>query len=220
MSKYIVHSCPERMWYVINYLIPSMREQGIEDVSARCDYHRLGCLENCMRVFMTANGDSGAWHLQDDVIICRDFKNKTEELEKSGTIVCGFVWGKDKNLNNSGIVKPEDMWWSFPCIYIPDKFARECARWFYKKAKYQNKYKEWIRHKKYDDAFFKEFMVLNYPDEDVLNLKPSLVDHVDYLIGGSITNSIRKDKQTRAYWFEDRDLVDELAEKLRGNNNE
>ena len=32
MSSYIIHACPARMWYVNGYLIPSMREQGIEDI--------------------------------------------------------------------------------------------------------------------------------------------------------------------------------------------
>ena len=57
-------------------------------------------------------------------------------------------------------------------------------------------------------------MVLNYPTADVLNLKPCLVDHVDYLIGGSVVNNNRKEKNVRAVWFDSLDLVDELEERL------
>ena len=83
MSKYIIHSCPERMWYVNNYLIPSIRDQGIDDVSAWCDWNHVGCLHSCMNNFMRMNDDGGTWHLQDDVIVSRNFKSRTEELEGS-----------------------------------------------------------------------------------------------------------------------------------------
>lgn len=216
MSKYIIHSCPERMWYVNNYLIPSIRDQSIDDVSAWCDWNHVGCLHSCMNNFMRMNEDGGTWHLQDDVIISRNFKSRTEELEGS-KIVCGFVCGLDENLSHEGLVTPENMWWSFPCIYIPNRYAWECARWFYKKASDNNKYKTWIRTKKFDDSVFREFMVLNYPTAEVLNLKPCLVDHIDYLIGGSVVNNNRQERNVRAVWFDSLDLVDELEERLKSD---
>ena len=30
MAKYLIHASPGRMWYVTDYLIPSMVEQGID----------------------------------------------------------------------------------------------------------------------------------------------------------------------------------------------
>ena len=54
-----------------------------------------------------------------------------------------------------------------------------------------------------------------YPNEYVLNLKPNLVDHIDYLLGGSTINERKEDKkQVRALWFDDLDLVKELGGKI------
>ena len=217
MSKYVIHSCPERMWYVEQYLVPSMKDQGMTGIIVKCDNNHVGCLESCMQIFMTTYGDGGSWHLQDDVIIGMDFKEQTEKYVSG--IVCGYCWNKDDNLAKTGNVTPHDMWWSFPCIYIQNNLVRECAKWFYTDARYQFKYQDWVKANKFDDAFFKEFMELYYPDYNVINLKPNLVDHIDYLIGGSSVNGIRLDKQTRAQYFKDLDLVDELAKKLCDKRN-
>lgn len=212
MSDYVIHACEARMWYVENYLVPSMKDQGITNISVRCDTEHLGNLESCMQIFMKMYGDGGAWHMQDDVIICRNFKEITEQYTDG--IVCGFDYVLDRP-NNVGYVKPGDMWYSFPCIHIPNHIARECARWFYTKARYNSKYAEWVKTNKFDDCVLEEFLKIHYPDMDVLNLKPNLVDHIDFLIGGSIINKIRKAKQSRANYFEDQDLVYELQQTLK-----
>ena len=188
MSKYVIHACPDRMWYVNGYLIPSMKEQGINEIMVKCDKGHYGCLENCMQAFMGMYGPGGAWHMQDDVLVCRNFKERTEEF-KSG-IVCGFVFEYDEWLKYTGTVTPEHMWWSFPCIYIPNELARECAKWFYTEARKNPKYEFYLKSGKYDDYFFLEFLKERYPKYQVLNLKPCLVDHVDYLIGGSVVNNL------------------------------
>ena len=217
MSKYIIHACPGRMRYVENYLVPSMKKQDIGDISIKCDDNHRGCLDSCMQIFMSTYGDGGAWHMQDDVVICRDFKKRTEDYDGYDGIVCGFAYIKDENANHYGLVQPSKMWWSFPCIYIPNNIARECAKWFYTKGRNDSKYAKWTNSNKYDDAFFKEFITLSYPDISVLNMTPNLVDHVDYLIGGSIANKLRS-YQTRSKYFEDLYLVDELEKKLQLNN--
>lgn len=131
-------------------------------------------------------------------------------------MICGYVWPQDENLQYEGWVKPENMWWSFPCIHIPNHMARECAEWFDSEAKNNPKYASYIKKKKYDDFFFLEFLKARYPSRTVLNLNPCLVDHVDFLLGGSVINRERKHAPVRATWFEDLDLVDELANKIRG----
>lgn len=217
MSKYIIHACPGRIQYVENYLVPSMKDQGIYNISVKCDDDYRGCLESCMQIFMSTYGDGGSWHLQDDVIISRDFKQRTDDYDGYDGIVCGFAYTKDENVQNTGFVEPAKMWWSFPCLYIPNNIARECAKWFYTKARHDFKYAEWVKSKKYDDAFFKEFVELQYPDMKILNYTPNLVDHIDYLIGGSIANRLRH-HQSRSQYFNDIDLVDELERKLRLDN--
>lgn len=211
MIKYVIHACPSRMWYVNDYLVPSMKSQGITLVDVKCDTNNRGCLEHCMDIFMKMWGDGGTWHLQDDVIICRNFKELTEEY--SSGIVCGFDYVLD-HPENVGYVTPDKMWYSFPCIHIPNELARECAKWFYKKARKDDKYAKWVAERKFDDSIFQEFLINNYPEMRVLNLKPNLVDHVDFLIGGSIINGARKYPQTRAQYFDDNGLVTELKNRL------
>lgn len=210
MANYFIHACPKRMWYVVNYLIPSMEEQGIKNIETRCDAYGLGNLESCMRAFDSMpDDDGGTWHLQDDVIVCRDFRKLTEQYDDG--IVAGYTHNDSPN---TGEQLPTNLWYSFPCIRIPNKLARECATWYYSYAKYYAKYWEWVHMGKCDDNFFREFMIKNYPDYKVTNLVPNLVDHVDYLIGGSIVNVYRGDYQMRAAYFEDGYLVDQLAHDL------
>lgn len=135
--------------------------------------------------------------------------------DSENTIICGYVWTKDEKLDCVGHVTPQDMWWSFPCIRIPNKIARECGSWFYYGARNEKKYTRWLRAKKFDDWFFREYLKLYYPDYDIINLKPNLVDHIDYLIGGSVTNNERNDNIVQAQWFDDLDLIDELRVKLQ-----
>lgn len=206
MSKYIIHACPERMWYVERFLAPSLRAQGIEPIIWN-DSQRLGNLDSCMHCFRDIEGD--AWHLQDDVIICRDFAKRTQEHDSG--IVCGYCWENGVR-KVPGVVKVTEMWWSFPCIRIPGQYAKECAEWFYSTQHHVL----WRAEKKYDDSFFKEFIETFYPTIDILNLRPTLVDHIDFLIGGTIVNKLRPEKETRAKWFDDIDLVEELRRKLHG----
>lgn len=218
MSKYVIHACTERMWYVNGYLIPSMKKQDIkdEDISVACDTDRVGCLENCMKIFMDCNTDGGRWHLQDDIVICSDFKLRTERLSaNTNSVLCGYCWTRDPHAEKTGNVTPEDMWWSFPCIYIPDICARKCARWFYSIAINEYKYSKYVRRKKFDDYFFKEYLLNCRGYTTIFNATPNLVDHIDYLIGGSMINTIRSDKETRALYFEDQDVVSELENNLK-----
>lgn len=214
MSDYVIHACEQRMPYVTEYLLPSLKDQGIDNVSVKCDTEHLGNLDSCMKIFSQLPTTGGTWHLQDDVIICKDFAERTEYL--SDGIVCGFVFSKDENVKYTGTVTPFQMWWSFPCIHIPNEIARECANWFYKTAISSLIYKDWLDGNRNDDYFFKEYMKIFYPAYPVENIKPCLVDHVDYLIGGT-TGRKRKHPIVRAEWFEDLDLVDKLERKIKGN---
>lgn len=216
--KYLIHTCNERNWYVQEHLIPSMIEQGINknNISVYLDKDNEGCLESCMKAFLSVSSkDGGTWHLQDDVIISSDFKEKTEQYNTG--IVCGYCYALDGNKDITGYVKSKEMWYSFPCIRIPDKFSRKCANWYFNRVKYDREYRMWVRSKKYDDAIFHIFMEDYFPDETCLNLTPNLVDHIDYLIGGSVTNSQRPEKETHAAYFKDLDLLDDIARKLNNS---
>ena len=213
----MIHACTDRMWYVEKYLIPSMLEQGIprDEITVWNDADKKGNLVSCMEAFRECGKrDGGTWHLQDDVLICRDFAQRTKENEDG--VVCGFMCRYfQTNLTSYGKHSIRRMWYSFQCIRIPNELAGECAEWFFSEAINDKEYEPKIKTKKFDDWFWLEFMKLHHNDMKVMNLKPNLVDHVDYLIGGSVVNKERTRRESRAFYFEDQDLVTKLGEQLR-----
>ena len=215
--RYMIHACPRRMWYVNDFLIPSMLDQGIsrEDIIVWNDERGRGNLFSCMDSFASCRGvDGGTWHLQDDVLICRDFAEYTQEFV-GDQVVCGFCFsGYENGTPITGEVYSVLMWQSsFPCIYIPNAIAAECAEWFFKDARYRPEFADWVASRKKDDTFFRTFFVERHRDEKVINLAPHLVEHVDYIIGGSTINQWRG-HTSRGDWFMDDDLVDELKIKV------
>lgn len=201
MAKYLIHSCDNRQWYVEKHLIPSMVEQGINrgDIDVFQDNGNLGCLEAFMQSLLLLNG-TGTWHLQDDVIICSQFKRWTEEYDDG--VVCGFC-SRYSEKEPAGLMYPNHMWLSFPCIRIPDILAREFATWFYRETIHNPEYKLWINKKKYADSIFRIYMEDYNGGMEVLNLAPNIVNHIDYVIGGSTINQNRGgDPVTSIYWEE------------------
>jgi hypothetical protein len=53
----------------------------------------------------------------------------------------------------------------------------------------------------------------------VVNEMPNLVDHIDFLIGGTVINPLRRIQVNRAEFFKDGYLVEELERKLKERNN-
>lgn len=211
--SYMIHTCPQRAWYVYDYLIPSMLEQGIEreQITVFNDEVKLGNLRACMNSFLTLPEKGGTWHLQDDVIICRDFKERTEK-HNSG-FIAGFVSHRYEENTPTGIVNIGNMPWTFPCVRIPNKIARDCADWTLEYIVGNPVYAQKLRNGDGDDWAFKQYVQSYLKDKKCYNLKPSLVDHIDWLIGGSSLGTKRKEP-TRARYFEDQDLVEELEKKL------
>ena len=222
--RYMIHSSPQRQWYVDEYLIPSMVEQGIDrnDITVWCDTEEKGNLQACMESFKWCgeNYMHGTWHIQDDVIISRKFAKLTKQYNYG--IVCGVViqnWGPD--YTKTGEQPVNQLWYSFQCIRIPDKLAGECAQWFFEKAMKRKdpEYRKRIRQKKHDDDFFLYFMKEKHAKDKIINLRPNIVDHIDYILGGSLINTNRQRKVNRAVYWEDEDLVEKLEEEIKRRNN-
>lgn len=223
MSKYVIHACEDRRWYVEDYLIPSMTAQGIDrnNITIFMDSNKRGNLFACMDCFKSMPDDDGStWHLQDDILIASTFKQKTEELEDAAPLVCGFCFRVPAYIAPEGLQPPQTMWYSFQCIKIPNKVARECADWFFKTAQYDTKYHDFIRANKGDDSMFKIFIEQKFgTDKIALNLKPSIVEHIDDLIGGSLINQLRKmDGPARGVYFEEPEKVELLTAALANRN--
>lgn len=216
--KFMIHACPSREWYVNDHLIPSMTTQGIprEDIEVWMDRNGDGCLFSCMKSFweMGTRGDGDTWHLQDDVLICRDFAKRCEELDTVPGLISGFGCPDfGPTMIPVGNVPAVFAWFAFQCTRIPNRLARECAEWFFNDAIYRDNYKEMVESRKCDDSFFYDFYGETYPETRAYNVTPCLVEHVDRLIGGSEVN------KHRGYWakavaFADEDLVQELAKEL------
>ena len=67
MASYMIHAYPKRMWYVEEYLVPSLLAQGIEETQIQIhnDAAREGNLKACMKAFAEVpDDDHGTWHLQ------------------------------------------------------------------------------------------------------------------------------------------------------------
>ena len=216
MAKYLIHTYPKRLWYVEEYLIPSMLEQGIDkvDITIYNDSKGEGNLRACLNAFASCTEDGGTWHLQDDVCICKDFKERTEKYDKG--LVAGFsslLFDGDIE-EKKGVVSVRDMWFSFPCIRIPNNYARECAEWVSKYIIGNPIYKKMWEKGVNDDWAFRLYLSNFHKTDRALNATPNLVDHVDYLLGGG--SGGQRPKPVRAQYWTDADVVEELESKING----
>ena len=212
--RYLIHTCPKRKWYVDEFLVPSMIMQGIpqDRIQVWNDDKGIGNLRATMKSFSEIPMDGqGTWHLQDDVVISKDFKALTEQYNEG--LVCGFCsrYSEERPVGQTTL---RNMWYSFPCIRIPNNIARECAKWFYHGAINDSKYKMWVESRKHDDEAFKEFLKLKHPEMRVYNLAPNPVNHVDYLLGGSLVNNQREKIAVSLFW-EEPEIITALEQKLK-----
>jgi hypothetical protein len=207
----IIHTCPQRLWYVNDFLIPSLLEQKINDIYVVNDKHRIG---NLLAFIKSLENPIDAYHLQDDVIICKDFAERTKKLDHG--IVCGFSSNFfEPKQYIEGKTTAVHMGFSFPCIRIPAEVAEHFYKWFYDERT-SKLYRDMIQTGKMDDLLFMEFLREERPEEPINNLNPSLVDHIDFLLGGSLVNKGRegKYKQARATFFNDPGLVTILQNQI------
>ena len=192
-----------------------MTEQGIdrEQIEVWMDRNHDGNLFSCMKCFGEyGKRGKGRWHLQDDVVIAKNFREKTEEYDDG--IVSGFFRSEWQSLTpQAGYVPAVYHWNSFQCVRIPDKYIAECAEWFFTDAAFRDTYKEIVEKNTCDDSMWYDFLVERHLEEYVTNLKPSIVDHVDFLIGGSVINKWRG-HYARADFWEDEETFEKLKEKL------
>ena len=209
--KIIIHSCDKRMWYVKEFLAPALRAQGVEPTIHNDDDHR-GCLWSYINSFKSMPADEqGTWHLEDDVFPCRDFVTIARAHDDG--IVHGFYHNFDNEYFASGWVSVMKAGYSFPCFRMPNRLVVEFAEWFLMDAMHRPQYRDWVQDNKHIDSFMLDFLREQHPEEKVYNLKPSIVEHVDDLIGGSVVNKWR-DEDCHAEFFDDPDMISELKVKL------
>lgn len=217
MANYMIHTYPKRLWFVEDYIIPSMLEQGIsrDNIRIHNDIDGEGNLRACMHSFMEVDdNDEGTWHIQDDVCICKDFKERTEWYDNG--VVCGFSSALYDGPGKVGAVRLDKMWFSFPCIRIPNQYARECSDWVFNYIIGNPIYKMYWQSGKNDDWAFRAYLGNYHKEDAVLNIAPNLVDHVDYLLGGGSGGLRKKEdaEKCRAQYWKDYDVVQALEKKL------
>lgn len=213
--RYMIHTSPAREWYVHEYLIPAMTAQGIprRHIRVWLDADGQGNLHATMASFRFLGKRLGGvtWHLQDDVLISHCFAAVTEQelLDQNLAVICGFcpdfTYDDHPREQYTGWTTPDKLWWSFPCIRIPNWLAKECATWFDKSEGHFNDSRlEFLyREGKGDDSFFSAFLEEKYRYvAPVFNCNPNLVQHVDDMLGGSLVNPERKETIRSKYWVE------------------
>lgn len=227
MAYYMIHCCNNRMWYVKEYLLPSMLKQGIDPnhIFIYRDKNKLGNLrawvDSCNRLVEKSHSLTidGVWHLQDDVVISKNFKKQTELYDNG--IVCGFTCCYDKE-PQPGYFRlfQHEMWYSFPCIRIPTNILEAFTHWANLNLWQSKHFKGAVRLNKYDDLIFREWLYENFPMENEFNLAPNIVNHVDKWLGGSVCNAQRDAEQdtTSAFWDEE-DVMQELKKSLDERKN-
>ena len=217
--KIMIHACPQRMWYVEEFLLPQLRSQGVEDAEIRVwnDTKGRGNLQSFLASCMSVADEGGdTWHIQDDVLLAHDFADRARTLEtETRGIVCGFCcanWGP-KPIKD-GIVPMCFMWNGFQCVRIPDEIAGEFASWYHAFGYRKHELQHWIAGNKGDDSIFRAFCLERHAGDTVRNIAPNLADHVDFLIGGTVINPARPVQYNRALFWEDGAAVVELRDRL------
>lgn len=214
----LIHACPPRMWYVTDWLVPNLRAQGAapEEIRIWNDAAQHGNLTACMESFAAMPCDGGTWHIQDDVLPCRDFVQRCREHDDG--VVYGFCcrhFTDDPDVR--GRTDMEAAWHSFQCVRIPNLYARDCAAWYaagFWRDCADPEMEILYAQNQGDDTFFRHYLLEKHGMETVLNLAPNLVEHVDFLMGGSEVNKYRGFWARSDFW-EDEDLVDEFRAQMK-----
>lgn len=214
MINILIHACPEREWYVNDYLVPRIEELAHGrpvTITLNMDKAKLG---NQRAFLISAESYCAAgmatWHLQDDVWPSNDFYDTIALYEPVEGIICGFGTRTACRGKVPGWTTAAGMYTSFQCIRIPGHLIRDFCDYVIRR------YSIDVKTDKWDDALFAEYLLRKAPFYPVLNLAPSIVEHVDYIIGGSIINKQRKYRPTAIEFDEAATAL--LVERLKKDN--
>lgn len=203
----LIHASRPRLKYLEGYLAKKLPKAHL-----MVDYYGEGNIEayrGSYRV-MYHNGvlpkRGNTWHLEDDVLPDRRIMKWMRELESREGIICGFG-----TTEKFGEVKPEDMWYSFPCIRIPNDYLRDFEHWI--ETSGDEDVAERMKLGKGIDFLFRKYVIQN--PIPIYHTNPCMVEHIDDLIGGSLINE--RDKPIKAIRFEDHEGIEELKSWLEGN---
>ena len=128
--------------------------------------------------------------------------------------MCGFCCERFDKDWSAGYTGVGGMWLSFPCIRIPNRIALEAANWYQNEVLGNPLYRSRTSTKNGDDSLFWTFLRLKHMDDvRILKVRPCLVEHVDWILGGSSVNQGRKGV-ARAVEFDDLEGVEALERRI------
>lgn len=217
--NYLIRATTKRMWYVEKYLIPELESQGCGKLGRNIkifqdDSGNLSSFMNmCKYILSHYKSDDFVWVLQDDVYPCDNFHYMTNKYAR--TEVNGFCSGYD-NIHLDGIQHTSNSWLSFQCKNFRVDIIELFVKWFFEN--HEKEFGSFVRANKYDDSIYYRFE--KSMNDYILNLNPNIVEHVDYLIGGSIVNKNRTPEEAelmKSQNFEDVNKIKALEEKLNEN---
>lgn len=208
--EFLIHASEERLWYVRNHLLPRLHGiKGMTFVDKQHDGNIKAYINSFLGPSLKGKGDT--WHLEDDIYPDRMFVDWATKLENFEGIVCGFspvggVLGEVKD--------PNDIWYSFPCIRIPNAYLKDFMRWLQ-----LSNDPDVVRRKAWGkgiDFLFHKYVVEN--PIPIYHHYPCMVEHIDDLIGGSLINE--RPKPIKAYRFEDTEGLLQLKRELKRRRDE
>lgn len=215
--KILIHACNRRIEYVIGFLEPRLKDQGFKNIEVFLDSENKGCLASYIESYKKLPRKGHTWHLQDDVLPDRRFYQWACESESFDGIICGFgnKWFYNKEMFGEAHNQHE-MFYSFPCIRIPNIICHEWLEWFERVKDEVPEIASRLSENKYVDYFFKLFIGSNPGKIPILNFKPCIVEHIDDYIGHSVVNAARV-MPARALIFEDDESLEEFKKWTRIN---
>lgn len=201
--------------------MPDMMRQGIskEDIIIWNDKKQEGNLrawvKSCEEIKNKYPEEEGMWHLQDDVVLTDDFAEKSVQVAKMDMIVNAFCSKRSnpKKYASTGKRLVKRYWFSFPCMYIPNRYISDFLRWYYEDAVTTEPYKSVVEQNKGDDYLFWVSVKVWHRTDYIFNLVPNLADHIDFLLGGSVVN-VERTGFARAEYFEDKAKVEQLEKDI------
>ena len=198
-------------------MIPCFKRYGIENIVVWNDAEMIGQLNawtDCARWILKEKSDyDGTWHLEDDVVPCKQFKALSEELPATADIIQGFITeNKDFDFNGTtGIASVKDLPYGTQCIYIPNSYLQGFIAFMDNIVK-TGKYRagQYNRGTLYADAVLRAYLRKYHRNITINNLDSCMVEHVDYLIGG---RSVKKQvlRNTKARKFDNYYEVERLS---------
>lgn len=209
----LIHATPERMNYVGEFLSPRLKAQGFS-VHIYEDSEHKGNLAAYLESYkkLPENGDT--WHLEDDVLPdSRFYSLVSGEWKRFPGIICGFGDKRKFTAEHFGSKNCiPGMFYSFPCIRIPNKTIKDFLVWL-DDNQGDTVIANTIKSGKEIDYLFRIY--LDSHKMNAYNFRPCLVEHIDEYLSGSIVHPNRQ-TLAKAVIFEDEKALDDLREWSNG----